>query len=105
MVKQTDFLDFLQHLSSTDNPDNVFIPKTLVSRSDIGEDAKMLFADIYTENRFGTLDELKAALNDVSDDTIEAYALNGSAEKLKSDWSMIYDELEQILLLSPASKH
>ncbi len=80
-------------------PDNVFIPKTLVARSDIGEDAKMLFADIYTENRFGTLDELKTALNDISDETIEAYAIHGTVKKLKADLSKIYESLEEILLL------
>lgn len=81
-------------------PDNVFIPKTLVARRDIGEDAKLLFSEIYTENRFGTLDELKKAISNISDDFFETYARNGSPKKLKSDMSKIYNNLEDILLLS-----
>lgn len=94
MEKSFEFL--LQMLS----PDNVFIPKTLLARKDIGDDAKLLFSEIFTENRFGTIEELKSALKDIPDDLIEAYAQKNSPKKLKSDLSKIYDSLEEILLIS-----
>lgn len=94
MEKSFEFL--LEMLS----PDNVFIPKTLLARRDIGDDAKLLFSEIFTENRFGTLDELKEALKDINDETIEAYANKKSPKKLKSDLAKIYDSLEEILLIS-----
>lgn len=94
MEKSFEFL--LEMLS----PDNVFIPKALLARRDIGEDAILLFSEIFTENRFGTLDELKEALKSISDETIEAYANKNSPKKLKSDLAKIYDSLEDILLKS-----
>ena len=94
MEKSFEFL--LEMLS----PDNVFIPKALLARRDIGEDAILLFSEIFTENRFGTLDELKEALKSVSDETIEAYSNKNSPKKLKSDLAKIYDSLEDILLKS-----
>lgn len=81
-------------------PDTIFIPKTLLKRRDIGEDAKLLFSEIFTEHRFGTLVELRKALDDISDEYIEAYARNGSPAKLKSDLEKINVDLEKILLLS-----
>lgn len=92
MEKSFEFL--LEMLS----PDNVFIPKVLLARRDIGEDAILLFSEIFTENRFGTIDELREALKNISDETIEAYANKNSPKKLKSDLSKIYESLEDIIL-------
>lgn len=81
-------------------PDTIFIPKALLKRRDIGEDAKLLFSEIFTEHRFGTLVELRKALDDISDEYIKAYARNGSPAKLKSDLEKINVDLEKILFLS-----
>ena len=81
-------------------PDTICIPKELVKRRDIGEDAKLLFSEIFTEHRFGTIAELRETIDNIPDEYIEAYARNGSPKKLKSDMIKINVDLERILLLS-----
>lgn len=81
-------------------PDTIFIPKTLLKRRDIGEDAKLLFSEILTEHRFGTVSVLREAIEEISDDYIEAYARNCSPKKLKADLDKINEDLDKILLLS-----
>lgn len=81
-------------------PDTIFIPKTLLRRRDIGEDAKLLFSEILTEHRFGNISELRKAIEEISNDYIIAYARNCSPKKLKADLNKINKDLEKILLLS-----
>lgn len=83
-------------------PDTLFIPKTLLKRRDISEAAKLLFSEIFTEHRFGTVLELREVIEEFSDDYIKAYAevKNCSAKKLKADLDKINEDLDKILLLS-----
>lgn len=53
------------------SPGNVFLPKSLLARHDICDEAKLLFAEILTDNRFLSIDELKTELNNVPDDVFD----------------------------------
>lgn len=85
------------------SPDNVFIPKALLARHDICDEAKLLFAEILTDNRFLSIDGLKSEMNNVPNEIfnlISAQSKKHSAKQIKSDFLKIYTDLDTILLVS-----
>ncbi len=51
----------------------LIIPKGLIRCGKVCEEAKMIFAEVLTENRLNTVAEVKAALYGVNDGYIKAY--------------------------------
>lgn len=85
-------------------PDTLFVPKSLIKCTDISDEAILIFSEIFTENRFGTIDDIKAEINNVPDKLIEAYAENSkkrgknrTSSKIKTDLRKISDNLELLL--------
>lgn len=84
-------------------PDSLFIPKKLAARSDICDEAKLIFSEVYTEQRFGTIESLKSAMDNISPSTIEGYADTygtHSCKQIRNDLNKIYINLEELLMMS-----
>lgn len=84
-------------------PDNIFIPKKLAARQDICDEAKLIFSEVYTEQRFGTIENLRAAMDNIPNSTIDSYADTygkHSSKRIKDDLNKIYASLEDILMMS-----
>lgn len=88
-------------------PDSLFIPKKLAARQDICDEAKLIFSEVYTEQRFGTIESLKSAMDNIAPSTIEGYAdtyKTHSCEQIAKDLTKIYTNLEELLMLQTDSK-
>lgn len=89
-------------------PDMVFIPKRLVSRTNICDEAKMIFSDVLTENRLHTPDEVKRAIYDVSDEYIKGYSevyKKHSAARIKRDLRWTADNIAELFAPSEGGKN
>lgn len=83
-------------------PDTVFIPKGVLKLR-VSDEAIFIFADIVTDNRFGTIGDVKSDIDNVPDSLIAAYAeysekmgKKRTASKIKADLRKIRDNLEFI---------
>ena len=97
MDKEFEFL--LELLKS----DSVFIPKKLVARRDICDEAKLIFSEVFTEQRFGTIDDLKLAMESIPKSTYESYADTygkHTPKRIKDDFNKIYSSLDDLLTVS-----
>ena len=84
-------------------PDNVFIPKNLVALRDICDEAKLIFSEVFTGQRFGTIDDLRLAMENISNSTYESYADTygkHSPKRIKDDLDKIYGSLDDLLMVS-----
>lgn len=84
-------------------PDNLFIPKKLAARQDICDEAKLIFSEVFTEQRFGTIVELKTAMDNISISMVDSYADTygkHSSKRIKDDLNKIYNGLEDMLMFS-----
>lgn len=84
-------------------PDSIFIPKKLAARQDICDEAKLIFSEVFTEQRFGTIEKLRAAMDNISISTVDNYAdIYGrhSSKRIKDDLNKIYNGLEDMLMIS-----
>lgn len=62
------FRQFLRLLE----PDNIFLPKDIVARKDISEQSKIMLGVIFTKHRFDTIENVKMALENLTDNDISA---------------------------------
>lgn len=85
-------------------PDTLFVPKSLIEWTDISDEAKLIFSEIFTDNRFGTIEDVKSEIDNVPDSLIAAYAKlseksgkKRTTSKIKADLIKIRDNLEALL--------
>lgn len=98
----------IESLISLIQQDSLFVPKKLAARDDICDEAKLIFSDVYTEQRFGTIESLKSAMKNIAPSTIEKYANAYGAHSCKQieiDLDKIYTNLEGLLMVSTNSVH
>lgn len=84
-------------------PDSIFIPKKLAARQDICDEAKLIFSEVYTKQRFGTIENLKAAMDNIPISAVDSYAATygkHSSKRIKDDLNKIYNGLEDMLMIS-----
>ena len=96
----------IKSLASLIQQDSLFVPKKLIARDDICDEAKLIFSDIYTEHLFGTIESLKSAMKNIDLSTIEKYANaygTHSCEQIEIDLDKIYTNLEGLLMVSTNS--
>ena len=93
-------------IKSSIQQDSLLVPKKLVAQDDICDEAKLIFSDICTEQRFGTIESLKSAMKNIDFSIIEKYATaygTHSCKEIEIDLDKIYTNLEGLLMASTNS--